>query len=107
MKHPTTAGVDWQLLALVYEESGAGIAIALFSRNNETETSLGFRWLTDKTFFGKETEWILLPSEFSRGVAMKLAAKGAAGMRGLQRKGMRKMLNWLVDQEELLPFIEF
>ena len=107
MKHPTTAGIDWELDEVIYDAQGPGIAIALFTRNQRTETSIGFRWLTEETYFGKESEWILLPSEFSRDAARNLAAKKAAGMRGIQRSGFRKMMKWIIEQDDLLPFIEY
>jgi len=39
--------------------------------------------------------------------ARRLAAKKQAGMRGINRAGYRKMIKWLVEQEDILPFIEF
>ncbi len=107
MQHPSTAGIDWILDEVIYDSKGPGIAIALFTRNNGTETSMGFRWLTDQTFFGKESEWILMPSEFSRDAARRLAAKKSAGLKGIRQSGFNKMLKWITEQEDLLPFIEY
>ncbi|WP_068142520.1 hypothetical protein [Roseimaritima ulvae] len=105
MKHPTTAGTEWQLDAMIFDADGPGIAIALFTRNRGTETAMGFRWLTDQTYFGKESEWILLPHEFSADAARRLATKKAAGMTGIHSSGFKKMMKWMKRQEDVIPGI--
>lgn len=105
MSHPTTAGVDWTLDELIFDADGPGIAIALFSRRNATEIAMGYRWLTDQTYFGRESDWILLPHEFSVDAAQRLAAKKAAGMKGIREAGFLKMMRWMKSQDEILPAI--
>jgi|GEM_PF-4309404 len=107
MKHPKTAGKDWNLEDLIYDAEGSGIAIALFERNNRTERSIGFRWLTKKTFFGKETEWILLPSVMSDDLIKSLIIKQQAGMQGVNTEALNKALEKLIIEEQILPEIDY
>ena len=107
MNHPTTAGADWSLDELIFDAEGPGIAIALFSRRNGTETAMGYRWLTQQTYFGKDSEWILLPHMFSVDAAHRLAAKKAAGMKGIKEAGFQKMIRWMERQEDILPAIGY
>ena len=107
MNHPDTAGIEWVLDELVFDAEGPGIAIALFTRNNGTETSMGYRWCTTKTYFGKESEWILLPHEFSVDAAKRLAIKRAAGMKGIKESGFQKMISWMIRQEDIIDGIGY
>ena len=107
MKHPSTAGTNWKLDELVFDADGPGIAIAVFTRNKGTETSIGFRWLTDETYFGRESEWILLPHDFAVDVARRLAVKKAAGMSGISDEGFAKVMDLMKQQEEVIPGIGY
>ena len=103
MQHPTTAGTAWQLDEMIFDADGPGIAIALFTRHNGTEISMGYRWLTTQTYFGKESDWILLPHEFSVDAGRRLAIKKAAGMKGIDERGYAKMIEWMKSQEDIIP----
>ena len=108
MNHPQTANVDWTLDELIFEASPAGIAIAMFQRNNGAEQAFGIRWIhTDggTTYFGKDSEWILLPHEFAVCAAKRLIEKQAAGMGGLRDGGFKKMMKYLLYQEDIIPAI--
>lgn len=108
MIHPQTAGVEWTLTELVYEASPAGIAIAMFERNNRTEQAFGFRWIQDgaaTTYFGKNSEWILLPHDFATCAARRIIEKKAAGMTGIHEKGFQMMVKMLLRDEEIIPGI--
>jgi hypothetical protein len=107
MKHPTIAGKVWKLDEMIFDADGPGIAIALFTRHNGTEISMGYRWLTAQTYFGKESEWILLPHEFAVDAVRRLAIKKAAGMEGINERGFSKMIEWMKSQEEIIPSISY
>ena len=104
--HPRTAGVDWNLDALIFEASPAGIAIAMFERRGGSERALGFRWVQSgeaTTYFGKDSDWILLPNDFAVCAARRIIEKKAVGMEGIHEDGYRKMLSMLLDEEEIIP----
>jgi hypothetical protein len=110
MNHPQTAGVNWKLDELVFEASPAGIAVAMFERNSGTEQAFGIRWIHTgggTTYFGKDTEWILLPHEFAVCAAKRLIEKQAAGMSGIRSEGFKRMMKYLLDQEEIIPAIGY
>lgn len=104
--HPQTAGVNWTLDELIYEATPAGIALAMFVRHDGTEHALGFRWIQKPpatTYFGKESEWILLPHDFAVSAARSMIEKRAAGMPDIRDAGFQKMVRMLVDQEAIIP----
>ena len=113
--HPLTAGHDWRLDEIVYDDGRSGIAVALFTRHTGSELALGFRWIYDgdvqvlaglewrTPYFGKSSEWVLLPNDFAVPAAMSLIAKHAAGMRKINEAGMKKMVSWLASQEAIVP----
>jgi hypothetical protein len=108
--HPQTAGIDWTLDQLIFEAHPSGIALAMFERNSGTEHSLGFRWIqhgSATTYFGKNSEWVLLPHDFAVCAARKIIEKKAAGMQGIHEKGFQVMLKYLLDQEEIIPFMGY
>jgi hypothetical protein len=107
MNHPNTAGIHWTLDELVFDSQGPGIAIALFTRNKGTETAMGYRWCTNQTYFEKDSEWILLPMEFAVDAAKRLSIKRAAGMKGIQEEGFRKMIAFIMHHEENLEGISY
>src|SRR5687767_14751808 len=107
--HPRTAGIDWTLDELIFDPPTDGVAIAMFERHNRSEQALGLRWVqhgaTSTTYFGKDSEWILLPFEFAACVARRIIEKKAAGMNGIRAEGFQKMLKLLLDQEAIVPNI--
>jgi hypothetical protein len=108
--HPQTAGIDWLLDELIFEAQPAGIAIAMFTRRNGTEQALGFRWIQQgqaTTYFGKNSEWILLPHDFAVCAARKIIEKRAAGMPDIYEAGFRKMVKMLTDQEDIIAAIGY
>lgn len=115
MSHPQIAGYDWTLDSLVYDDGVEGIAVAMFSRHNGTESALGFRWMFNgkvtysggfewrSPYFGKSSEWVLLPYAFAVPVAKELMVKHSAGMRTLNEEGFKKMVAMLVAEEDVIP----
>ncbi len=93
---------------MIFDGSPDGIAIAMFERNKGTEHAFGIRWVHtgDATnYFGKDSEWILLPHEFAVCAAKRLIEKKAAGMSAIQDRGFQKMMKYLVCEEEVIPGI--
>lgn len=108
MNHPKTAGVEWALDEIIFDGSPDGIAIAMFERNKGTEHAFGIRWVHTGNainYFGKDSEWILLPHEFAVCAAKRLIEKRAAGMGGIRDDGFKKMMKYLLSQEEIIPAI--
>jgi hypothetical protein len=98
------------LAELVYDASAAGIAVGMFERTEGTEQALGFRWVRNgagHTYFGKDSEWVLLPHDFAVCVARRLIEKKAAGMDGIREEGFRRMMIYLLDEEEIVPNIRY
>lgn len=110
--HPQTSGKDWALNELVYDDGDSGIAVALFTRT-EGELAIGFRWISDgKTtkisgvewptpYFGRDSEWVLLPHDFAVPIAKVLIEKHAAGMPKINEPGFKKMVEQLKKDEDL------
>lgn len=106
MTHPLTAGIDWILEELVFEASPSGIAVAMFCRNGKTERALGFRWLQEgnaTTYFGKNSEWILLPYDFAVPIARGFIVKYVAGMNGINKAGLDLMVRDLIESDDIVP----
>ena len=116
--HPQTAGKNWLLDELVYDDGNSGIAVALFTRT-EGELALGFRWISDgkstkiegkdwpTPYFGKDSEWVLLPHAFAVPIAKVLIEKYVAGNPKINESGFRKMIDKLKNEEELLGGITY
>ncbi len=118
MNHPQTAKGGWILDSIVFDGRGADIAVALLK--NDDLMRLALRWtppfeFTDEKgesqkilpWTEEETEWFLLPLDFSVSIAkMLIEKKVTKTLDGLfHEEGFEKMVNWLVDNERLLDAI--
>jgi hypothetical protein len=100
--------------------SDRDIAVALVAENAEDAAKMlyriGIRWLTPGTVqdkdgaviahltnvMGGETDWFILPHDFSVAVARSLIEKKVAGnLPHFVDEGFSKMISWLVEMEEL------
>ena len=50
---------------------------------------------------GGETDWFILPASFGYVVAKSLIEQKVTGLSGFQDDGFKKMINWLVEMEEI------
>ena len=114
MSHPQNARGGWKLDTIVFDCGGADIVVALLMKDDTTRMAL--RWTppveyTDKNgkrekyfpWTEEETEWFLLPLDFSVAIAkMLIERKVTKGMdECFNEGGFEKMVKWLVDNESL------
>lgn len=114
MNHPQNAKGGWKLDTVVFDGGSAGIVVALLIRGETTRMAL--RWAPpferiDKNgksikyypWTKEETEWFLLPLDFSIPIAKMLIERKVT--KGLEEwfdeEGFEKMVKWLVDEESI------
>ena len=116
--HPEIAGLNWNLDEIVYDDGEEGIAVALFTRT-KGEQAIGFRWLSNGKvntingidwpvpYFGKSSEWILLPHDFAVPIAKVIIEKNAVGISKINKAGFEKMIAKLIEEEEIIASIGY
>ena len=114
MNHPQNAKGGWKLDSIVFEGGGAEIAVALLTKANKIRMAL--RWTPPAEYTNKneeqkvylpstekETEWFILPLDFSVAIAkMLIERKVTKGMdEWFNEAGFEKMIKWLVENESI------
>ena len=101
---------------LVYEDEV--IAVKLLAENISKEQSglfyLAIRYLKPRDFNDKdgnvskttnimagETDWFILPHSFAVAIGKTLIEQKVSGLDGFNEEGFKRMINWLIDMEEI------
>ena len=50
---------------------------------------------------GGETDWFILPYSFSVAIGKYLIEQKTAGLQGFYDDGFTKMVNWMIEMEEI------
>jgi hypothetical protein len=99
----------------VYEDSV--IAVVLMSKNQESAEkhlfNIAMRYLSPKPYFknGKviaitnkmdgETDWFIIPYSFSYAIGRQLIEQKVSGLQGFSEDGFSRMIEWLVEMNEI------
>jgi hypothetical protein len=88
------------------------IEVALSSRPGFEH--IGIRWLDPQPALGKSgelvpmtnimggaTDWFLLPTSLGTAVGKKLVGQSVAGLSGFDDEGLKSLIRWLVELQEL------
>lgn len=101
---------------LVYEDGI--IEVGLFAESDESEQNhllnIGLRWLSPEpvinnenmlvevtNIMGGDTSWFILPTDYSYAVARQLVEKKVSGTKGFFEDGFNRMIDWLVEMEQI------
>lgn len=50
---------------------------------------------------GGETDWFIIPSSLGFPMAKTLVEQKVSGLRGFNEDGFQKMINWMIEMEEI------
>jgi hypothetical protein len=121
MNHPKNAKGGWELDAIVFDGGGAEIVVALLKKEPggwcpADTIRMALRWnpsfvyndksgkqVTAVSWMGEETEWFLLPFDFSVAIAKTLIERKVTnGMdENFNEVGFDKLVKWLIENEGL------
>ena len=94
------------------------IQVVLWSENADSAEknlfSLAVRYLKPQNYqnmkvesihvtnvMGGETDWFVVPYTFSVSIAKTLIEQKASGLAGFDENGFERMINWLIEMEEV------
>lgn len=107
---------------LIYEDGV--IAIKLFAENADKEKSglfhLAICYLKPQDTIYKngeigkvtnimngETDWFILPTSFGYAIGKRLIEQKVAGLDCFDENGFKRMVDWLIDMEEINDAMEY
>lgn len=100
----------------IYEDSVIAVKLSREEMTSEKSSlySLAIRYLSPENYkdkkgnivkvtniMGGETDWFILPYSFGVAIGKSLIEQKVSGLIGFDEDGFKKMVDWLIEMEEL------